>query len=285
MEYLFNADKPHFAAWHQVYDIDKGWFAFYSKCDAGPLYYASLCGFYDLAKLLVVKHPEHVNARGGWMMSPLGAALYGKHSQVAELLYDHGADVRVLDSEQWPLLHMASGAWGLVDTVRWLLNHGADANAQVQDGVWTPLHLAANCKHPEIVQMLLEHHADIRARTARGEVALHLAARGHDSLNYSPMPPTSCQVNLNILQLLLNHGADVNAKDDEGSTPLHHSSFKSEDESIFGEGSVEGTRLLLERGANIDAEDNDGDTPFLVALESGHHKMAEFLWGLGTMLA
>jgi ankyrin repeat protein len=277
MEYFFDANKLHFAAWHQVHDIDRGWFAPYPICHGGPLYYASLCGFYDVAKHLVVKHPEHVNARGGWMVGPLGAALYGKHPQVAELLYEHGADVRVRSGDERTLLHWTS-RHGLVHAARWLLNHGADANAQANDLGWTPLLLAVWNKRLEIVQMLLEHHVDIHVRNARGEVALHLAAWDVDDPDY--------QVNLNILQLLLDHGADVNTKDNEGSTPLHHSSFRNKDGlSVSGKGSVEATRLLLEHGANIDAENNKGDTPFLVALEAGHHEMAEFLWGLGTMLA
>jgi ankyrin repeat protein len=90
-----------------------------------------------------------------------------------------GADVRVRGGYERTLLHWASRG-GLVDTARWLLNHDADANAQVNDRGWTPLHVAAWNKHLEIVQMLLERHADIHARNARGEVALHLAACGWD---------------------------------------------------------------------------------------------------------
>jgi ankyrin repeat protein len=287
MEYFFDGDKPHFAAWHEVHDVDDGWIHDDNFIrHGGPLYYASLCGFYDLAKHLVVKHPEHVNARGGQMASPLGAALFGKHLQVVELLYEHGADVRVPCNKKWTLLHLAS-LFGSVDAARWLLNHGADANAQTfrHDGGWSPLLLAAWSKRPEIVQMLLEHHTDIHARNARGEVALHLAA-----CYWNWLVDPHYQFNLNILRLLLDHGADVNTKDNEGSTPLHHSSFRNmiKDDIIYscsGKGSIEGTRLLLEHGANVDAENNQGYTPFLVALEAGHHEMAEFLWGLGTMLA
>jgi ankyrin repeat protein len=281
MEYFFDADKPHFAAWPKVHDIDGEWFTFSpgSSYRGEPLYYASLCGFYDLAKHLVVKHPEHVNAKGGQLVSPLGAALYGEHLQVAELLYEHGADVRVRGNVEWTLLHFASRE-GLVDTARWLLIHGADASAQDDNDDdneerWTPLLLGAWNKHLEIVQMLLEqHHADIHAQNRNGEVALHFAACHYDS-----------PFQINVLQLLLDHGADVNTRDNEGSTPLHHSSFKRPGPEPSGRGSVEGTRLLLEHGANIDAENNKGETPFLVALEAEHHEMAEFLWGLGDMFA
>jgi ankyrin repeat protein len=275
MEYFFDGDKPHFATWRQVHDIDTGWFGS-GQCRGGPLYYASLCGFHDLANRVVVKHPEHVNAKGGRMVSPLGAALQGRHLQVAELLYEHGAEVGVRGDYEWTLLHLLSlnGLDGTVDTGHWLLNRGADVNAQTQtDTGWTPLHLAVWGTQLEIVRMLLEHHGDIHAQNTRGEVALHLAA-----CNY--WPPFQA----NVLQLLLDHGADPNAWDNEGSTPLHHSSFRNEDShSSSGRGSVEGTRLLLEHGADIDAENNKGDTPFMVALEAEHHEMVEFLWGLGTM--
>jgi ankyrin repeat protein len=276
IEYFFDADKPHFAAWCQVHDVDgEGWFKFF-LCNGGPLYYASLCGFYDLAKRLVVKYPDDINARSGRMVSPLGAALYREHLQVAELLYEHGGDVCVRGDEEKTLLHFASQA-GLPDAARWLLNHGADANAKVGNRGWTPLLLAAWSKHLGIIQILLKHQADIHAQNSRGQVALHLAAR-----HFLPQLPSQVKV----LRLLLDHGADVNARDNEGWTPLHHSSFRGPGQFfLFEWGSVEGARLLLERGANIDAENNKGETPFMVALKREHHEMIAFLWGLGTMLA
>jgi ankyrin repeat protein len=272
VEVFLDADKPHHAACLRLHPINDGvdWFSFE---DPGiplgaPLYYASLYGLYDLAKHLAVKHPEHVNARGGWLVSPLGAALYREHFEVAEVLHEHGADVNVRADQEWTLLHQAS-LDGLVDTARWLLNHGVDANAQ-EDGGWTPLHLATVNKDLEIVRMLLEHNADIHAQNDRREVALHLAA-----CHYAP------HFQISVLRLLLDQGVDVNATDNEGSTPLHHSSFRR-GRDLLGpvKGSVEGTRLLLEHGANLDAENNNGETPFQVAMEEGHHEMVEFLWDL-----
>lgn len=62
MEHLFDSNKPHFAVWIWLYDMDdpeeyNNFFHTHPKQpDAVPLYYAALCGFYDLAKSLVVKH-------------------------------------------------------------------------------------------------------------------------------------------------------------------------------------------------------------------------------------
>jgi len=60
MGHLFDPDKPHFAAWLQVHDIDteppyQSILRYFADLDdkesnsATPLYYAALCGFHDLA--------------------------------------------------------------------------------------------------------------------------------------------------------------------------------------------------------------------------------------------
>ena len=102
MEYLFDLDKPYFAAWLQLHDIDiprpgSSFFRFTprSKSDAPPLYYAALCGFQDLVEHLIVKYPQHVNTTGGYYVTPLVAALAGGHFQTAKLLRDNGAHVNV----------------------------------------------------------------------------------------------------------------------------------------------------------------------------------------------
>ncbi|KAH9975227.1 ankyrin repeat-containing domain protein [Russula vinacea] len=79
------------------------------------------------------------------MGSPLVAALRGKHFKVAELLHRNGADVDVRDrQEDTPLCEACR--YGVSDVAQWLLNHGADANAQ---GCWngSPLRLAAYLGH------------------------------------------------------------------------------------------------------------------------------------------
>jgi len=285
MEFLFDADKPHWAAWIRVYDMDEDcdWFTDGTRNagDALPLYYAALCGFYDLVEHLIGKFPEHINARGGWMVTPLVAALHGKHFRVADSLFRHGADVDVLGYEgKTPLVAVS---WtGSVDIVRWLLDRGADANAYEGDH-FTSLHLAAFYADLESVQALLEHGADINARNEYGEVPLHLAASPFEDPHhyqfddpYSHRRKDLYHCHLAIVQLLLNYGADANTRDDAGFTPLHHSSCRQKPLStLFG--TAEGAYLLLKHGANIDAKDNQGRTALELALDHGHDEMARFL--------
>jgi hypothetical protein len=79
MERLFDADKPHFATWLWIYNDDRGLVPCATmrpeEPEAVPLYYAARLGFRDLAERLIVEHPEHVNARGGFRVTPMHAAV------------------------------------------------------------------------------------------------------------------------------------------------------------------------------------------------------------------
>ncbi|KAH9016840.1 hypothetical protein EDB84DRAFT_1581901 [Lactarius hengduanensis] len=229
MDDLFDSSKPHFAAWLQAHDMDESWFGLSARQPRDavpPLYYAALCGFYDLAERLIMKHPEQVNVGGGHILAPLPAALYKSHFRVADLLHQHGAAVDVRGFRERTPLHKAAMS-GHVDIVRWLLNHGADANARQIDH-WTPLHLAAYNNQLESVQVLLEYNVDINSKNHAGETPLHLASLGRSLRRVA------------IARLLLSHGANVDEKDGKGKTPFQVAS---------SEGKHEMTKLLLEHGA------------------------------------
>jgi len=65
-------------------------FAPYPKSPAALLYCAALRGFHDLVEHLITKHPQDVNADGGFYVRPLVAALTGEHIQTADLLRHNG---------------------------------------------------------------------------------------------------------------------------------------------------------------------------------------------------
>ena len=214
MEYFFDTDKPHWPAWCRVQRMDRKWVTFEPEeledaPNVFPLYYASLGGFYDLAEHLVGKHPEHINAKGGQMVTPLVAALGGKHFEVAELLHRNGADIDVRDSVGDTPLREACQA-GILDIVQWLLNHGADANAQGPHNK-PPLIAAAYYGRLKEVQVLIEHSADIHIRDRFSRTPLHAAAGSVFGTHRD---------RVDIMQVLLDHGAIIDAEDNNGRTPL-----------------------------------------------------------------
>jgi len=271
MEYLFDLDKPYFAAWLGLHNIDVApnrmssslyWFAVPSTSNATPLYYASLCGFQDLVEHLSVKHPEHLNSRGGFYVTPLVAALAGRHFQTAKFLHHNGAHLDVRGKEGDTLLH--SPAWyGDLEMVQVLLDYKVDINAR-RDGGWTPLHDASydpgltrtdNVVQslPDTIQLLLEHGADVNTRALDNSTPLHYA------IGFA---------RVEIVRTLLEHGANAGAEDNEGRTPLH---------KVVGRGRYEVVRVLLEHGANVGAEDNEGCTPLHKAVGYGMDEVVRVL--------
>ncbi|KAI0285567.1 hypothetical protein BC826DRAFT_1109284 [Russula brevipes] len=209
-EYLFDLDKPDFAAWVRLHDMDTrpgSDSTFYRfppswKSVATPLYYAALCGFHDLVEYLIVKHPQHVSATGGYFVTPFVAALAGRHFQVAQLLHHAGSSVDPRNNTKWtPLISAAE--CGDFEMVELLLNYKAHINAQDNCGC-TALHWAAKGHRPGVpVQLLLKHNADIHARDIDGATPLHVAA----SYNRG-----------DVARVLLSHGANVHEKDKDGRT-------------------------------------------------------------------
>ncbi|MDB4500504.1 ankyrin repeat domain-containing protein [bacterium] len=86
------------------------------------------------------------------------------HYDIAELLLGSGVDIH--DEGDSVLARFA--AHGDAKAVRWLLQHGANANVKMEEGR-TPLHSAAERNTGvSVITLLLEHGADLNATTVDG---------------------------------------------------------------------------------------------------------------------
>jgi Ankyrin repeats (3 copies)/Ankyrin repeats (many copies) len=235
MTYLFDANKPHFEVWLTLYDIDTKpnygatfhMFGLFDNSRPPPLYYAALCGFHDIVEHLITRHPQDVNADGGYYVRPLVAALEGEHFQTADLLRHSGADLDVRGSYGMNPLHAAAHS-GNLEVVRKLIEYDP-ANVNPRDEYRsTPLHLSSDghyFKAGSVVRLLLEHGADIDLQDKDGWTPLYTAL-----INGA----------LEIVPLLLEYGADVEARDNDGKTALQVAAEKGYDEIV---------ELLREHGA------------------------------------
>ena len=240
MESLFDQDRPYFGAWVKLYDIDTSpptsstFYVFtpYAKRAASPLYYAALCGFQDLVKYLIVKYPQHLNASGGWYMTPLVAALARKQFQTAELLRISGADPNVQCYDGNTPLHSAA-CYGDVETVQVLLNLGAEVNIRNDKGR-SPLNYISSGSGggprfhqslANIARLLLDRGADINAR---------------DSDGWTPLHYTADRERIEVIRVLLERGANVGAEDKQGKTAFSLAKAQGYDDIM---------KLLLEHGA------------------------------------
>jgi ankyrin repeat protein len=252
---LFDRDRPHFAAWIGLYDIDAESGGKLPSELPNPLYYAALCGSHALVQHITLNHPQDVNATGGSFGFPLVAALYRKHFSVAEFLLKHGGSVDARDERQQTALFKAIDRQHgkvVLDAVRFLLDHGANVNSQ-RDDLWTPLHLAVNIGELSVARMLLEHQADINSRNDTGQAPLHLLSTRETSQKDDGS---------DIAKLFLEHGANVDEKDKNSATPLHLACYNQKLKIV---------RVLLDHGANADAKNDEGKTPLQLAFLKGSH--------------
>jgi ankyrin repeat protein len=145
-----------------------------------------------------------------------------------------------------PLMYAA--ALGSLDSMRLLLEAGADPNAANDFGA-TPLMWCAG--DAAKVRLLLSKGADVHARSKLGRTPLLIAA-AYDGATEAA-------------RLLMEKGADVNARDEGGNTPLALAA---------GSNNLEVARLLIARGAQVNNVDGGGYTPLLNAAGNGDRSAA-----------
>lgn len=115
----------------------------------------------------------------GWAPLHLAAAFAGPDA--VQLLLEHGAHAHQVshNPQRNQALHAAIALGNSLETIRLLLEAGADVNA-TQAGGFAPLHQAAAAGKQEIVALLLENGASANVRCDQGKLPGDYAReRGH----------------------------------------------------------------------------------------------------------
>ncbi len=140
----------------------------------------------------------------------LGAADIPGATPVLKLLVEHGANLN--SSKSGFTVLMAASRAGNLNAVRYLIDHGADVQARTKSG-YTALFAALSWPgNAAIVQTLLEHGADANAEVEVSQPA-------HDL--YTPVLLAALHADAESLERLLAKGGKVNRQGgDFGRTPL-----------------------------------------------------------------
>ncbi len=208
-----------------------------NKAGVTALLYAAT--FADKAQLLVAAGADVKAQSKLGNTSLLLAARKAGNSRTVKLLIERGADVNVANVFGSTAL-MAAAASGDIDSVRLLLDAGAEINAKpnmtvdgfIMGGGRTPLMWAAYLDNEPLAKLLLERGAKIDIFTQIGSALGQAAWGGHVGVarvlldagapvdqrdliaNYTPLhwAASSELSSPALVELLLSHRADVNAE-------------------------------------------------------------------------
>ena len=171
---------------------------------------------------------------------------------LVELLLEKQVDPNVQISENGVTPLILASQFGHYQVVELLLKNGADPNIHNNDGL-TPLILASQFGHYQVVEILLKNGADPNIHNNDGFTALIVASQfGH----------------YQVVEILLKNGADPNIHNNDGFTALTFAS---------GKGHYQVVELLLKNGADPNIHNNDGFTALIVASQFGHYQVVEIL--------
>ncbi|XP_031786360.1 poly [ADP-ribose] polymerase tankyrase-2-like [Nasonia vitripennis] len=161
------------------------------------------------------------------------------------LLISHGADVFAKDSLDHNVLHfLAENTFEqTVDLARVLIEKGVSLDDRDNEIQSQPIHLAVIQENKKLVELFLDHGADVNSLRKDGEFPLYLAVRW---------------ISQSLLKPLLERGASIDQRTTLGRTALHAACRYKKYANQLQEEAIE---LLVNAGADVLVEDCDGNTP------------------------
>ncbi|NXJ69344.1 ASB3 protein, partial [Rostratula benghalensis] len=211
-----------------------------------------------LRKLIKRGYSVDVPDNRGWM--PIHEAAAHNSSECLRLLIcaaPRDDYINVKTFEGLCALHL-SARHGSLENVRVLLEAGADPN-EVTTEATTPLFLAVENEHANVVKFLLQHGANVKGP--------------HSWSGWNSLHQASFQGCTEIMKILMEKGASKECKDDFGITPLFVAAQY---------GKLESLRLLVSHGADVNSQAKDRATPLLIAAQEGHAECVELLLSKGA---
>jgi quinoprotein dehydrogenase-associated probable ABC transporter substrate-binding protein len=168
-----------------------------------PLLNSARFGFMDLSAYFIDNKADPNQAdRSGW--TPLMYGAWRDDPELIRLLLAHGAKLDAAEGEGLTAFAIAAQN-GKAKAAGALMVAGADVNAPVAKGGYTPLMLASISGSSDLATALIEHGAKVNAANPGGVTALMIAAAGNRA---------------GLASLLIKSGADVNARSQDGRTAL-----------------------------------------------------------------
>lgn len=227
--------------------LSKDIFLHFQNVEAGKIFFSS-----NYEKVIVNTRICSTNPSHSKMMSQLFA---DENWKLLHQITPEKAKFQSKKGDSW--LFIAS-RYGQTDSVKELLQAGANPNILLLNPGVTPLYIAAQNGHEDIVKNLIDAGAYIDLPSLDGCTPLYTAAQnGHE----------------NIVKDLINAGADINLPFLDGSTPLCIAAQN-------GHGGI--AKDLINAGADINLSPLEGYTPLYIAAQNGRGDIVKDLINAGA---
>jgi ankyrin repeat protein len=220
----------------------------------------------------------NAQAHDRYGLTPVSLACSNANAVILKRLLDAGADPNSPDPQGTTSLMIAARTDGGTETATLLLERGAAVNAK--DSVQsTALMWAVRSNHPEVVDLLIHHDAEINARTRKGDPpprrapdsgggshGLGIVRSGWPERGYQEPTPGEMTALLyaardgrtQIVRTLMDAKANVNQVEANGVSPLL---------MAISNNHIDIARMLLDQGADVNTVDWWGRTPLWTAVD------------------
>ncbi len=193
--------------------------------------------------------------------SPMMEAAANGNAAIIRMLLEAGADPDSPNPENQTAL-MAVARTGNVRAARLLLEAGADVNAVEAWGRQTALMWAAAQKQPGMVQLLIEHGAEMDRRGVdrnwQRRVTAEPRPKDLDRGGFTPLLYAAREGCLECARRLVDAGADIDRHDPDRTTPLVLAVMNMRFDTAA---------YLIEAGADVDKWDLYGQSPVYAAVD------------------
>lgn len=212
----------------------------------------------------LLKEGTDVNQQDRYGRTPLYKAALRGDLELCKLLLDYDGDLFI--GASWKAystpLHIASEK-GHVEIVRLFILEGVDVNLQNAAGD-TPLHFAAKLKQIEVVKELLRHDANVNLNNNIGEIPLN----GMGIEGKSPEDAYEKTV-----EVLIKSGADIYNRNKYGHTPLIDACSANATKVV---------KMLIEYGSNVNDASDSGFTCLMASAFNGNVELVTLLLDRGA---
>ena len=254
----------------------------WSSITRASLFWAADFGYIDILRCLI-ENGADINSfsADNCNCTPLMKAVENGDKDVVTFLIDHGANVAIKDKCGYTALHRACIIYHdcSPEVLSCLIENGADVNLST-DNNRTPLMTACEYGHVNTVTFLIEHGANVNLQDWTGLTAVHYAVRGSqaceilsclmengadvDAKTFDDCTPLMIAAEIGdtkVATFLIEHGANVDLPDKIGATALCYALKCPANLCEVGS-------CLIENGADINACINyNCCTPLMMACE------------------